>query len=218
MAPRGAPENALRGAFVEAQEPGGASCPDETMLAALALSELPPPQASSIADHAVSCRRCSAALRDLLDLHDAVRPDASSFSRSAWSLAAAAALLVAGIALSYYARQARPPIPLTSSTERGAAAATFGVDPPDGAMLGAAPERLAWAESPNAEAYSVVLYDAESTPVWESPSFPTPRIPIPPDVRGRLGEGRYFWRGTWLEGIERTQTPLCRFTISPPRK
>jgi len=208
----------LRRAFMEARSEGGPSCPDAERLAALALGELQGSERSALADHVVACRRCGDDLRDLLDLHEAAVDQTTVRQHRAstgWRLWAAAALLVAGAALTLTAWKDRLPGGPTPAVERGAAELDAGADPPDGAVLPAAPSSLSCLARTDADAYWVTLFDAESTLLWESARSTRVVTPLPPEVASRLGEGRYFWRCLWLDGIETGQSPLRRFSVSP---
>lgn len=105
-----------RQAWRRLQEMGSENCPPEESLAALAVegSGLSPEERLALGDHVVSCRRCAALYRDLLDLHREAqraapqalgdRPAVSSASplparaKRAWILAAAAALAAVSLA------------------------------------------------------------------------------------------------------------------------
>lgn len=95
-----------RRAYRRLQEAGSDACPPEEALAALAVGEIPEAERAPLADHVVSCRRCAALYRDLLDLHKEARragadvPVSSATPtltapprrRAAWAVAAAAAV------------------------------------------------------------------------------------------------------------------------------
>jgi hypothetical protein len=161
-------------------------------------------------------------MRDLMELHGEAEPawphavhDRVGVS-SRWRVATAAAAVVVGAGLSLLLWQsdriARP----GSSAVRGAAPAPAALEPADGAMLPAAPTKLAWPADEAATAYKVALLDSESTPIWNSPRLHEPRLELPDEVRARLGPGRlYYWRVTIETGIERRQSPLHRFSLVP---
>lgn len=99
-----------RRAWRRLQEAGSDACPPDEALAALALGEVSAEERTALADHVASCRRCSAVYRDLLDLHreaqrlagaaPAAAPDATAAPprRTAWAVAAAAALAAVSLA------------------------------------------------------------------------------------------------------------------------
>ena len=93
---------------------------------------------------------------------------------------------------------------------------TIATVPSDRTTVVSAPERLEWNSTVPAESYRVTLYDAESTPIWESPSVTTGFVDLPADVRARLPAGRpVYWRVVALSGIDRHESVLLRFTIGP---
>jgi hypothetical protein len=207
----------LRRAFMASRSEGGTACHDAEALAALVLGELPESGRSAIADHAVACARCGSDLRDLMDLHDAAAAHAPPQRRPAavrWRLAAAAALLLAGAALTITTWRDSLPWSRTPAVERGPHAVEPGVAPPDEAVIPAPPASLSCPSRPDAERYWVLLFDAESTLIWESPRASDSSISIPPQVQAQLGEGRYLWRCLWLHGVETDESPLHRFTIT----
>lgn len=202
----------------EVSETGGA-CPAEERLAALAVGEMTGDERTELADHVVGCPRCAAAYRTLAELHEAAaelspgsvrRPT----RRRAWLVgAAAAAAIVAALAL---ALLDLPLGPAGDRVVRGTDSLVLETDPADGARLAAPPERLRWspAEEPGpAATYRVVLYDAESVPLWKSESTKEAAVEIPPAVRERLTPGAYYWRIQTDHGFDRTATPLLRFEI-----
>jgi hypothetical protein len=88
--------------------------------------------------------------------------------------------------------------------------------PPDGATLQEAPFDLSWTASSDATGYTVMLYDAESTPIWESESLTVPRVVVPPEVRAEIVPGAvYSWRVISVVGGEGRQSPPYRFTVQP---
>jgi hypothetical protein len=168
--------------------PGGtAPCPDADALAGLALGEADGADRLALADHVASCAACAADFRLLRGLHAEASPRTTARgSRRAWIAAAAAAL--AAVALS--------PLLLREPAEsvRGRAPE---VRPPDGAMLEAAPESLAWPDQPGARAYRVKLFRGDASLVWDSDDIGRPPASLPADVRGGMRPG-----GSWYWTVE----------------
>src|SRR5437762_670503 len=54
-----AEERELARAYRELQQAGSGGCPDAETLAGLVLKDVPPEKREALADHVVSCRRCS---------------------------------------------------------------------------------------------------------------------------------------------------------------
>lgn len=197
----------------------GGACPAEERLAALVVGEMTGAERTELADHVVGCPRCAAAYRTLAELHETVADLSPGGVRRptrkrAWLLAgAAAAAVVAALAL---ALLDLPLGPAGDRVVRGPDSLELETDPADGARLAAPPERLRWspAEEPDPVAtYRVVLYDAESVPLWKSEPTKEAAVEIPPAVRERLTPGAYYWRIRTDHGFDRTATPLLRFEI-----
>ena len=73
---------------------------------------------------------------------------------------------------------------------------------------------LSWSPNPAAASYTVVLYDAQLTPIWESEPLTSPTVTLPREVRdGIVAEVVYFWRVISIVGGERLQSPVHRFTV-----
>lgn len=197
----------------------GATCPSEERLAALAMGEVSGAARTELADHVVACPRCAEAYRTLAELHRAAgeagrgREPERTRKRS-WLLAgAAAAALAAAVGLAVFELPERPP---GEGAVRGTGAGELDTDPADGARLAAAPERLSWSPGETREeevTYRVVLYDAESVPLWQSEPTEERSVELPGPVREDLTPGTYYWRIRAEAGFERSSSPLLRFEI-----
>jgi hypothetical protein len=208
-----------RDAYGGLQSDGAASCPDAERLCALVLGEFGQADRLELADHVVACRRCSETMRDLLELHGEAAldlPIASARRTRAWRVAAAAAVVVLALGLTLVVRRSGGPPVATPSAMRGSVGEAAGLEPTDHATLATPPLRLEWPAQDGAVGYSVVLYDFEATPIWDSPLVAVPAVEVPEAVRARIVSGRtYYWRVTTLVGIERRQSDLHRFTLGP---
>jgi hypothetical protein len=210
---------AWRDAYARIQVEGSDACPSDERLASLALGELVGAERSELTGHVVSCKRCSLATRDLLDLRreserGLPRPRRRRWPR--WRIAVAAAAVVSVVGIPILLRRAGPSAPATPSFPRGQAEATGAIEPPDRATLPIAPAVLRWPKEAGADGYQAVLYDAEATPFWESPVVVEPEVEIPASVRAALRAGsHYYWRTTTIAGIDRRSSPLRRFHLAP---
>jgi hypothetical protein len=97
---------------------------------------------------------------------------------------------------------------------RGSEALTEAVEPTDRARLTEAPTRLHWTTKDSPASYRVVLYDRESTPIWESDWVTGGSVSLPVDVQLQLRPGdSYLWRVFSRVGIEERQSPVYRFEL-----
>jgi hypothetical protein len=167
-------------------------------------------------DHAARCAACAEELRLALDLEPWARRAGRAVgprSLPAWLPVAAALLLALGAVL--WVRTSRPP--REAEPRRGMSETAPAVRPSDGESLAAAPEALSWQALPGARAYSVELFDAESTPIWSSGRLDAARAELPAEIRSKISAGgEFFWRITVFEESERRELPLSRFRVSPP--
>ena len=201
-------------------------CPEAELFRRVAQGEAAAAQREELADHLVSCADCSEQYRLIVQLRswangretsgtaaDSQRPSRRSLS---WISALAASLLIAA-GLSLFLRL-RPPSAPVASRDRGPATAALAVDPPDRALLAAAPSRLAWEPVEGADGYEVTLYDFESSPIWESPPISRAEIAFPDFVRKKIESGgRFYWRVTVRKGIDRLPSQLHEFEVSAGR-
>lgn len=213
-----------RETFRDAQTAGATSCPTPEALSGLFLEDLAGEARIQLADHVVGCRRCTRVMQDLLLLHGEAGHDFGEDVRDThgrapwrrWQLAAAAAVVVVGVALAASLWERIVPGVPPAPAERGTIAVPADVEPPDGAVLRRAPERFGWPEVEGAGSYRLVLYDWESTPLWESPEVQAPTVSLAGNVGGELEPNRtYYWRVSVLVGVEWRQLPLYRFDIAP---
>lgn len=202
---------AWRDAYRAGMAPGSPACPREEELAALALGELQGETRTGVADHVVACRRCADSHRILRELHLEAAGRARARNRAWLGMASAAALVVvaAGVLTS------RPPaVPAGASAElRGWEAGA--VEPPPGAVLAAAPARLAWTAQPGARGYRARLYDADGDLLWEGTAGAEGRLPLPPEAVAALSPGHsYFWTVVPLDAGVSTRLGPYWFQVS----
>src|SRR5215470_14258937 len=135
MSPR-SPEKpevtALSQTYRDLQEPGSDRCPSAEELASVAMGDAPGGDRDRIADHAVSCRRCTENLQILMRTHleAAGTPEPRKLASLTWIAAAAIAAIAIGAVL--WTRANRPDEAL-----RGGGASVPGLFamPVDGAVL-----------------------------------------------------------------------------------
>ncbi len=213
---------AWRRAYAEGISAPG-PCPGEAALAALATGELEREERARIADHVVACRRCAADYRTLRDLHRQATLDAGGDAGSAavshplspprrrrrFALALAAGVALAVGATFFWRLAPAPPA-------RSGGVPALVSSPQDRTRLPAAPSRFAWSAQPDADAYRVELYDADSTLIWESGELERPAADVPAAVAAGLERGRtYYWRVLTRRGIVVEPLPLLEFSIEP---
>ena len=108
-----------------------------------------------------------------------------------------------------------PPV----STERSGVSFKLTVEPPDNAILRDAPEVLSWSALEHALTYRVMLYDFQSTPIWESPRLTSTSVRLPDVIRQQLlGNQPYYWRVIAEDAIEQRQSELFQFTLATGRR
>jgi hypothetical protein len=210
---------AWREAYARIQVDGSPTCPSDERLASLALGELAGAAHIELTGHVVACRRCSRTMKDLLELHRESRRGLLPLGRRGWHgwrIAVAAAVVIFVVGLPFLLRR-NDRLPRASpSFARGQAPEAAAIEPTDRATISAAPARLRWPKEAGADGYQVVLYDSESTPIWESPVVVEPELEVPDSARTTLRAGNdYYWRVTTVVGIDRRSSSLHRFHLAP---
>ena len=238
-----ASEIELRDAYRSAASRPPGPCPDAGTLAAFAgAGESPIDEAlrGNVVDHVARCTNCADEVKALLELREVI--DAAVHAPApidiadddpaplrwltAWARwrsnpARAVPLMILVLAcvlgVSFVVWRSSQLAAIPDDRDRSASAWTIDTVPSDRAVLASAPARLEWSSSTTtAEIYRVMLYDAESTVIWESPGVTTPFVDIPVDVRQKLlVGGSVFWRVVAVSGIDRRESSLHRFTIRP---
>ncbi|MDX1500831.1 MAG: zf-HC2 domain-containing protein [Thermoanaerobaculia bacterium] len=208
-----------REAYAAGPGDSGGEHPAEERLAALATGELTGEERTRLADHVVVCASCRAAYRTLVDLHRAagrIEPTPVRAVGRRWLVVgASAAVLAAAVGLAIFGSGA----PESDPVVRGPRVGQIDIAPADGAQLDAAPRRFSWTpiaaeeEPSGGTTYRVVLYDAESIPVWRSEATATPAVELPPAVGEALAPGTYYWRIVTDDGWAERISPLARFEI-----
>jgi hypothetical protein len=176
--------------YRDLQGAGSDQCPSAEALATVAVGDAPASDRDRIADHAVSCRRCSEDLQILMRTHLEAQaaPAPRRLAHRTWIAAAAIAAIAVGALL--WTRTNQPDESLRGDRPRQQTVVT----PLDGATLASPPEKLRWLPQPGAESYRVKLYDASGEAVWESERVVEPSVTLPPSAAPRLQSGRsYFW-------------------------
>ena len=216
-APAGDELAAWRRAYRESLPAGSADCPPDGELAALIVGAVDGDARLRLADHVVGCRRCAEAYRMLEALdREASRSYAEAAnSRPPWRriagwAAAAALLVIAGVAVLQLPRGDGA----GERVVRGAADAAWRVEPSDGARLPEPPRRFAWGAEEAGSWYRVVVYDAESVPLWESERTRRTVLDLPATLRERLAPGGTFYWRVRIDGERGGRaSPLHRFEI-----
>jgi hypothetical protein len=104
---------------------------------------------------------------------------------------------------------------LPASTARARVSPRLSVDPPDRATISQPPEKLAWSDMEQAITYRVVLYDFQSTPIWESSSLREASAKLPESVRQQMLRNQpYYWRVFAEDAIDQRQSELFQFTLT----
>jgi hypothetical protein len=216
-------EERLKNLYRAGTEPADrAACPSGEELQNAALGRLSAASRAAILAHAAGCSACADELRLAMELEPWAERAARTLdpgkhretTAGGWWLAAAAvALLAIGAALALrFGRPTAEPVGVMRGQEEAASA----VLPADGTLLRQAPDSLTWAPVSGARAYSVEVFDAESTPLWSSRRLTTPRVDLPPEVRHRISEGGGFlWRVVVYDESGRRDLALGRFVVSP---
>lgn len=201
-------------------------CPAAEVVGRLSRQEASRAERMAFAEHLLTCPDCAVEYRLARSL-DGLEREASTCSgdprpaaprreearipsRLAWAAAAGLAMAIGLTATWLLYRRAES----ISSQERGTTESTAAVGPPDGATLADPPAELTWTAVGGAEQYRVVLYDAESTPIWEAAALRQPRAPLSDAVRTQLSRGGdFYWRVEARERAERLSSRLYRFSV-----
>ncbi|RME48131.1 MAG: hypothetical protein D6791_04080 [Chloroflexi bacterium] len=202
--------------------------------------ELSQPERERVADHLMVCADCAEEYRLIRSLRPwAERIAAASGDRAEteakgrrwmasvsrwwkrvaqrprWRAAAGIAVLVVAAGATLTLWRARQPGRALIPGQRGGGSVVMEVEPPNRAVLPEPPRQLTWSTVEGAERYQVVLYDVESTPIWESPWVASPSVTLPKTVGQKLQrEQPYYWRITVMIGIERRQSQVFQFVVS----
>jgi hypothetical protein len=179
------------------QEEGSPDCPAPEILAAAVTGEIDEAERQRVAAHVVSCRRCSAAFRTLLALHQEAEAARRPHRLRPWLLPLAASLgaLVCGLVLFQVFVGSRPDDRGPASPLRTVTAPrTPSTTPAPDAHLAAPPAEISWPAEDSADGYRLELHDAAGVLLWASAPLPTSRVALPAAVRQRLTPGEsYFW-------------------------
>lgn len=196
----------LARAYRELQQAGSGGCPDAETLAGLALKDVPPEKREALADHVVSCRRCSEDYQILSRTNAEAAPMGRPLAARIWIAAAVILLAVAGGV--FVARRDRGETDAT----RGAGSSTGSlVVPPDGGSLSSVPSEFVWPAQGGADGYRVKLFAPSGDALWESERVKQNRVGLPPLQRSRLSPGQsYFW-------VVETEMPLEKIRLGPFR-
>lgn len=174
---------------------GGRDCPDADTLAALAAGTLEPMRRDAVLERVATCASCADALRVAIDAEAFARdlardalaqPTPLPRARprrppAVFALAASVLVMVGAGALLL-----RTPTP---DAVRGSVVAAL--EPDDGARLGSAPARLAWA-CDAARSASVEILDATGELAWRGPATEC-ALDLPDAARALLGPGDWMW-------------------------
>lgn len=156
--------------------------------------------------HLVTCAACRRELFEVEEISRGVR------TRSRSPLVPVASLLAAAAALLLVLSPSRRPTPVSEQHREPAVTTT--VAPRAVAPLGgvARLDSIRWSSVPGADRYSVSVFDANGTVLWQSVAADTV-ISVPPDMRLAPGD-RFFWsvraRVGWDRWVEST---LSEFTV-----
>jgi hypothetical protein len=203
--------------------PGG-ECPKAEVFLQAALGKMATGERDRMTDHLIICSDCAEEYRLIASTMAqpkpvATMPDAQQAPSPCprfpvLRVAAIAASIVILVGASFLVwRAARPAYP-PPEDPRGAGSLVLEVEPKDRTALAEIPRRLSWSPVEPAESYQVILYDFESTPIWESAEVKETSIAIPQAVRQTLGHGKpIFWRVIARQGVERRRSALFQFVI-----
>jgi hypothetical protein len=206
-------------------------CPSADAFVNAASGEVNVEERTRLVDHLVSCSDCAQEYQLIfesatnLERDRAVdRPVSSARvrTRAGWAgvlwiprwrvIATLTLLLLIGGSLVVW--RAGGPAQRLPESVRGARPVLIDVQPPDHAVLDAAPRQLAWSPVESADSYRVALFDYLSTPLWESDPTTVPSVAVPDSVRQKLDRGRSaYWRISVRKGIENFRSELFQFSI-----
>jgi hypothetical protein len=214
-------------------------CITEEQLTRAASGAISNDERRKIANHLITCIDCTEDYRALLSLkpwaeeaqtalapstdHSVTtsRPDRVRFwQRLIWepryrAVAAIAAIvvIVAGSSLIVWQSKIHQEPP--ASSERAPISLGLNVEPPNKATINQPPETLSWAATEGGLTYRVVLYDFQSTPIWESGRLKEGSATLPEAIRQVLLRNQpYYWRIIFEDKIEQRQSQLFQFTIT----
>jgi len=220
-----------------------AECLSEETLLRATMGELSQAERERVADHLMACSDCAEEYRLIRSLKPWAEQVAAPSGEPApqakatgkpvgwaawvqtfcgqlvwvpkWRAVAVVAMIVVAVGVSLTLWRARQPGVEPVPSERGEVSVTMQIEPPNRALLREAPRRLAWSAVEGAESYQVVLYDLESTPIWESPPVTSTVIRVPEAIRQELHRGQsYYWRVITQSGIERRQSEVFQFILT----
>jgi hypothetical protein len=220
--------------------PRKTECLTEEQFLKAAMRKLGDTERRRIANHLATCTDCTDSYRVVLQLRPwaeeaervlaprvAPTPAASRrFSDSLaafWqrlnrdsrvrAIAAIVLIIVAGGSLLVWQwlRQTTQP----GSIERAPVLPRLSIVPTDKAAVGEPPETFSWSAVEGATGYKVVIFDFQSTTVWESGRLRETSIRLPEPVRQRLLRNRpYYWRVIAEDALEQRQSELFQFTVT----
>jgi hypothetical protein len=133
-----------------------------------------------------------------------------------WGVPLAAGIVVLGgglVVVTWWNPPAAGPFP----PARAGLPPDRGVHPPHRSELSAPPAEFRWPAVDGADTYWVVLYDHESTVVWESVGTPDPVVAFPESMREVMPMARYYdWTVSADVGEIGIDSPRYRFRLIPP--
>jgi hypothetical protein len=212
------------------------ACPDAATLSRAAAGDADAGDRGQLVGHLAECSSCAEEYRAALTIKAwaeqtageagiGTRPASgepgSASARSASvrrtrgrSLAAAAVIaLAAGVVLWQVLSD---PLPVSDRGEPALTPLVTAVEPTHLQQLPEAPVRLRWSASVSADAYRVLVLDAESTRIWDSGAIVSTTVDLPGDVRDRLARGQpVYWQVTVVSGVDERQSRVFQFSISP---
>lgn len=203
-------------------------CIPPEQLASLAANEVSDENRRDLALHLIKCADCAEEYRCLREIGRWANAEAANIGSSAakspfWGrtlkirlrfiLLPAAAAVVVGFSIwalqsGLFIEQEQPIV------TRGTIGPEMKTDPERFAVLSEAPKRLSWIPLQEGSVFKAVIYDHESTVVWESVPAKSTEVEIPSEIRTQLKPGNvYYWRVFSYNGISR-QSELFRFTLN----
>lgn len=204
---------------------GPRDLPSEDQVVDLVLGRLNREDRERVADAVVASPELAGNVRDLMAIHAEAEPQLASTPVAGnwiWLAAAAAVIVVAiGVGPMLLRQGSVDPVdPGERVVRNGVVEAVFRTVPADGEILAVAPDRLSWStvstETPEGTAFRVVLYDFESSVLWDSGETSGSSTTIPDEVRGGMIPGKdYFWRVSRRSGLDEERSALLRFQIQP---
>ncbi len=212
-------------------------CPDADLLFRTATGAVDADEKGRFVDHLVTCSSCAEEYRLVLFSARTSAPEQAGGELPAgrgratpswlglaalswiqrWRFATAIALIVIATSASLVVWQMSRQVDDSSDTIRGVTSVAVEVVPPDRSVLSEPPGELSWSAVEHADTYRIVIYDYQSTPVWESAPASATSVALPDSVRQQLkGRGGVtYWRILVQQGIESRSSDLFQFTIKP---